>query len=440
MNKLVRSILLFTSVFSLASCSSEGEIALKEMRQLRSPEGLSHEVDYSIISEEGYKTFKEKVNTFASKISDSYAKREFNAKKNLAISPISIELCLGLAIRSANGKTRQELLNCFDVDYATFNRYYKVLFNELTLERTSESNELMSQILLTNSIWIDDEVTLKDEGLDALRDDYYCYSYEADFNHNNAKTNKAIQEFIRKQTKGLLNPELNLDEETLFVLMNTIYLKDIWNEFGNDISLASETYKFKNYDGSLSNKRLLEGYYFPGKKIETEDYSAFYTKGQSFSLYFVKPNDGKRINQIFDADLVKEISNRKNYIEIDEEKKEIYETYSVFPEYEAGCDYELTDMFREDFKVNSLFNDSCDMSDLSNIPVFCSTFKQISKLKVNRKGIEGAAVTYMAYSGSAGPIEDYTLIQDKFVVDKEFGYVLTYKDTILFSGIVTNID
>ena len=43
-------------------------------------------------------------------------------------------------------------------------------------------------------------------------------------------------------------------------------------------------------------------------------------------------------------------------------------------------------------------------------------------LAVNKSGIEGAAVTYMAYPGDAGP-GPYTLVQDTFVVDKEFGFV-----------------
>ena len=44
----------------------------------------------------------------------------------------------------------------------------------------------------------------------------------------------------------------------------------------------------------------------------------------------------------------------------------------------------------------------------------------------------------MAMCGSAAPL--YKEVYETFVVDKEFGYILTYKDAVLFSGITTNID
>ena len=84
-----------------------------------------------------------------------------------------------------------------------------------------------SQLLLTNSIWIDDDITLKDSGLDALRDDYYCYSYDVDFDDNNANANQAIKEFINYHTRGLINPDIKLSPLTFFVLMN-IYMSKIF--------------------------------------------------------------------------------------------------------------------------------------------------------------------------------------------------------------------
>ena len=44
----------------------------------------------------------------------------------------------------------------------------------------------------------------------------------------------------------------------------------------------------------------------------------------------------------------------------------------------------------------------------------------------------------MAEAGATMP--EYKEVHETFEVDKEFGFVLTYKNSILFSGIVTNID
>ena len=173
----------------------------------------------------------------------------------------------------------------------------------------------MFQILLTNSIWIDDDVTLKEEGLDALKDSYYCYSYEADFDDNNQATNKAIEDFISDKTKGLIEPTLTLPRETLFVLMNTLYLKDIWNEMGEDLSYASSDYKFTNRNGSVSNKQLLSGYYQLGKVIQQETFEVFKTSTMhGLDLYFVKGKDNQDIKDVFNKETINYVLDKDNFI------------------------------------------------------------------------------------------------------------------------------
>lgn len=438
MKKILTTLITLGTIFSISACSNTS--ALKSFKQLRNPEGLNHEYQWSDTNTDEYKLFKNKVLSLSARLSESFANREYEDNKNISFSPLSIELCLGLAIRSSSGETRKELLDLFDMDYETFNLYYKLLFNELSMEKYSEYKELSAQILLTNSIWIDDEVELLDSGLDALRDDYYCYSYEADFNKNNEKSCDAIKEFISEKTKGLIKPKLELPIETLFVLMNTLYLKDIWNDAGDELNEASPKYTFTNHDGKVSNKRLLVGNYVTGRVMETQDYSAFKTAtSHGINLYFIKPNESKNIRDMFDKSTIEYALDSNNYVYVDDEKEEAYFTNCVFPEFKGECDIDLQKMFIEDLNVHTLFDDGkCDFSNLSRNPVYCSEFKHIAKLDVNKKGIEGAAVTYMAMCGSAAPL--YKEVYETFVVDKEFGYILTYKDAVLFSGITTNID
>ena len=440
MKRILITLISLGSIFSVSACSSN-ETALSKLKQLRSPEGLSHSYNYNETRSEEYLLFKSKFKSLSTRLSESFAKREFEENKNLALSPLSIEMCLGLAIRSGSGKTREELLNIFGIDYENFNKYYSLFYNELSFEKKNSFQQLLAQLFMTNSIWIDNDVALLDSGLDALRDDYYCYSYEVDFDKNNKNTNDAISEFISEKTKGLIKPNLNLPNEVSFVLMNTLYLKDIWNEEGNDLTYAPATYKFKNLDGSYSSKNLLSGQYVLGRTLENDSYSAFKTFTESgFGLYFIKPNQDVDILDVFNSENIEYVVDENNYIVLDNGKFERYHTNCIFPEFIGECDTDLKKMFKEDFNVQTLFDTSCDFSNLARDSVYCEEFKQIAKLEVNKKGIEGAAVTYMAMCGASGPDERYTDVYETFVVDKEFGYVLTYNDAILFSGITTNID
>lgn len=422
------------------SSSSEPTV-LGKATLLRSPESLSHAYQYSDTLNEGYCAFKGKLTAFSARLSESLAKREAKENQNIAFSPLSVELCLGLGIRGANGNTRQQMLDALDVDYETFNQYYKLYFNESWREYYNESKELVAQNLLTNSIWFDDAISLKEEGLNALRDDYYCYSFETDFDQKNAQANQAIQDFINEKTKGLLNPNLDLSPATLFVLMNTLYLKDIWNDAGDDLQFASAAYHFANDDRTISKKQLLQGHYFSGRTMREEDYSSFFTEtAHGLVLTFIKPNEGKNAKEVFTQEAIAKACDSKNYVYQDSVKKERYHTSCVFPEFKADSDIDLIPIFQDDYGVNDLFDGRCDFGNLTDTPVYCETFRHIATLDVTKTGIEGAAVTYMAVCGSAAPDETYTDVYETFLVDRSFGFVLSYRGIHLFSGIVSNID
>ncbi|MCR5308939.1 MAG: hypothetical protein K6E21_02395 [Bacilli bacterium] len=434
--KKSKLFILLGTVFSLAACGGDVK-GIRGASILREPSKTGTSYDYR---ENDYLEFKRKLCDFSTKFSESFLKNKFKDNENILSSPFSLEMCLGLAVCSSSGKTRQELLDTLEFDFTTFNKYYKRLYVEHNLSKLNDENDLMFQIMCSNSIWIDNDIKLLDSGLDALRDDYSCYSYETDFSSKDAS--KAIGEFINIQSKGLLKPTLDFDPRTLFVLMNTLYLKDIWNVFGEDINYSNDpNHYFVNSNKVKSSKKLLRGYYEIGKAIMTEDYSSFYTSTlNGFEIYFIKPNDGKDLKTVFNKDAMDYVLGN-NYVLVDDEKKEEYYTRAIFPEFNASCDTDLTSILMHDFNITSLFDsENCKFSNLTDEAVFCKEVRQIAKLDVNKKGIEGAAVTYMTSNGTAAPDEKYTKVYEDFVVDKEFGFILTYCDSVLFSGVINNID
>ena len=431
--KKIKLSLLLGAVFSMCACSSKTN-SIKGASLLREPNEPT-DTHYS----DEFNQFKEKLKVFSNKFSESFIKNQFEDGKNIAASPLSLEMCLGLAICASNGETRQELLNLFDMDYESFIKNYARLYANSNSKKDSEGSP-MFEIMSKSSIWIDDNVKLKDSGLDALRDNCYCYSYETDF--SGKKANEAIAKFIELQTKGLIKPTLNFDPRTIFTLINTLYLKDIWNDIGSDLFFSDNPeHYFINSDKTKSSKKLLQAYYHDGRAISNNDYSSFFTYTENgFKLYFVKPNDGKDIKNVFNKETMDFVLNNKNYTYTDDIKMEEYKTRCIFPEFVADCDLDLIPILSQDFNVKTLFDsEKCDFSNLTDDEVFCNELRQIAKLDVNKKGIEGAAVTYMAACGTAAPGE-YTIVSEDFLVDKEFGFILTYQDAVLFSGVVTNID
>ena len=397
-----------------------------------------------LFDDDAYVTFKGKMKDFAFKMSEYFINSQYKNDKNFAFSPYSIELCLGLAIRCTNGQTRQEMLDALGVDYATFNKYYPYFYSDSSFIHKNEiDNVVADQSSPTNSIWLDDGLVTNADTLKELQDNYYCDAFQVDFNKNNKAANEAIGKFANEKTNGLISPNFTFDPQTLFVLMNTIYLKGIWDEKGDELKEAPEEYKFKYSGGITSNKRLMMGHYQSGRTIIQDDYSAFFTTTcGSFNITFIKPNEGKSVKDVFTKENIAYVTG-KNYIYKDDEKLERYYTNCYFPAFEAEAkDLDLKKPFIQKYDVKSLFNsETCDFSALTSSRAFVSEFKQDAILKVDKTGIEGAAVTYMVAPGSAGPVEDpYTDVYETFIVDREFGFVVRSNDNIVFSGVVTNID
>lgn len=474
-HKLIKTMIIFGAIVSLAACQEHNVISSSEsnsvssesnnsssqdksssqdssssenhetrvyegVNQLRSPTVNPNSFDYQTYgNNDNYLAFKSKIQSFSHRLSEAFVKDQYDENKNITISPLSIEMCLGLATYAANGVTRQELLDALGVDFETLNTFYKPFFEQFNITKLSNMDDLASQLLLTNSIWIDKDVEYIDQGLDDLKNNYCCYSYEADFDGHNKDSNDAIKDFIYEQTKGLINPEMNLSPATLFVLLNTLYLKDVWNEGGNSLSYTPQSYPFTNGDGQKVRLNLLMGNFCGGKVIETDDFSSFYTStDHDYKIYFIKPNEGKTISKVFNKENMAYVLNKNNYVTVDHEKRESYLTRCFFPEYQADCNLDLKKLFIDNFNVKSLFDKNGSLTNVCKTPAYVEDFRHIAKLAVDKKGIEGAAVTYMAYAGAAA--SEYKEVRSNFIIDKEFGFILTnaYND-VIFSGVVSNL-
>ena len=205
--KIFSFLIIFIIILSFASCNKNN--SKSSFTELRNPENLSHDYTYTDLQDEKYRAFKNKVEAFSNKLSVTLAKCQSKEQANTVCSPLSIELCLGLAVASSDGNTRKEILDAFGVDFDTFNMYYKLLYNSLLFKVLDDNNSLKSILSLTNSIWIDNNISLKDSGLDLLKNNYYCYSYNVDFKNKTALSCEAIQKFINEKTYCLINPTLD---------------------------------------------------------------------------------------------------------------------------------------------------------------------------------------------------------------------------------------
>ena len=82
--------------------------------------------------------------------------------------------------------------------------------------------------------------------------------------------------------------------------------------------------------------------------------------------------------------------------------------------------------------------EASDFSGITESDVYVDALIHKCALKVNKKGIEGAAVTAVVGDGAGAPI--YQNVYHDYTVDRAFGFILTDGyGTVLFSGAVNKI-
>lgn len=361
------------------------------------------------------------------------------AQGNTAVSPISVFMALAMAAESADGDTRQEILDAMGITYddLTANIKHLCYVCNQVLAHNEELNPY-NVIKCINSLWVQNGVKVKDDGVKSLTDKFYTDLFRMNFDVTNV--NDIITSYISNETRGFLAPNMEISPETLLVLMNVVYLRDVWNEFGDALDMTANKYDFAGYDNSNTSTNLLMGDYFSGRAVDAEKFRKFvtYTDG-GLALTFFVPKDGYTLDDIYTSEV---LNDPTPYVRT-EKKDNVnyrYHTRCLFPEFSAGFDDYIEGVIQK-MGVRKFFSSDCDFSHLTDNHVFCNKIRHITKLEVTRYGIEGAAVTAEMLCGDAGPDgEVWKDVYEDFIVDRSFAFVISMSGVPVFTGVVKTIN
>lgn len=387
---------------------------------------------------ESFTDYKKSVEKFADKFVAA-AFTESDGNKNFAVSPISVYSALSLAAECAEGQTLEKLVSALGATKAQIKENFPLLRRSLVFERKS-LGRVAGKLSLANSVWVDKNLPVNKSCIDALSGEYFAHIYSADFLNSNSGANRAVRKYVKKQTEGLIDTDFGLKEDTVFTLINALYLKTLWNDDGNALPYYPERQNFTCSNGEVKQAELLQGFYCLGDAYSDEAFTSFYTRTyDGYKLKFMLPNDGYGIKDVFTESNIA-VANSAEYKEVDDEKREIYYTRCIFPEFKCAFDGEISGLLKEKFGLGVIFDsEKCDFSALTESRSFCGDIRHVTDLKVDKKGIEGASVTVIRGAGAAGPPE-YTIVHRDLIMNKAFGFIITdSNDVTLFSGAVNVI-
>lgn len=420
--------------FCATSCVGSGKCTL-----LGSPaeaEALSYS---ERLSSGEFTTISDSAEDFAAKFACA-AYSAYDSDGNLAVSPVSVYMALALATECADGETKAELLSALGISFEALQNGFSDYYRSIIADYKSNTKKTTGRVALGNSVWVNDGTEVNADCIEELAEKFFCYSYSADFDGDNKNANLAVKDFVKKQTEGLIDKDFNLSTDTLFTLINTLYLKDIWNKYGDDLSFTSDKYDFRTASG-VQAVNLLQGAYLSGRAYETKTFSTFYTSAYNGTkIKFMVPKDGYSVDVIFTSDNIALANSISGYNATDDVNLLRYSTRCLFPKFKASYDGDIKNILSESFGIKNMFDEgNCSFASLTPNNVYCSQVRHVTTLTVDESGIEGAAVTVIEGATSAGPDEYKNVYQD-FIVDKSFGFIVTDRyDNTLFSGVIKNV-
>ena len=370
---------------------------------------------------------------FISSYIDEYKTKD----DNLIASPLSLIYNLGMLVNVSSNKFKENILNYFNLSKDKFDKYLNEIYNLFLKDLYNSNNQLLTKSYISNSIWLEQSYEYNDEILKDLATIYYAYSYKVNNFDNVDKTNQLVNKFIKDQTNNLIDVDPQIEKDTIFSLLSILYLKDLWNSYGIDLSYSDELFTFKNKDNSEKRINLLVGSYNPGKIYETSTYEMFYTSSNKYQIKFILPKENYDIETIFNESVIKEVSLFNDYITYDENLDVFYASRILFPAFEVSNTNQIENLLKDIGIYSATIVDTHEFVLNSSILNDIRTI-QSSKLKVDKIGIEGASVT-ITNIDTTSP-EPYETIYDELIIDRPFGFILQDNNgLVVFGGIINNI-
>ena len=339
------------------------------------------------------------------------------------LSPLSLNIALGMLLNGAEGETRaeiQKVLGFSDADLVTINASYAELIAKLPLVDPKVTNTT------ANSVWHKKDFSVEPAFLDALKKSFNAGVYAEDFTHTATvdKINNWAADHTNDKIKKVLD-KINPDQ--VLFLLNALYFKGDWT---------------KEFD----EKNTVKAPFYGATREVSQDFMSQqqefgYTANESFMMLELPYGNEK---YAFIAMLPVKGTADEMIRNLTREQWDaaraglVKQTVQVtLPKFKMELSKKLNKVL-ETMGMRKAFTDGAELGGISKATRLLVDFvKQDTYLSVDEKGSEAAAVTTIGVIvTSVGP--SYPV----FRCDRPFAFAIVEKtsDTIQFIGKVNDVE
>lgn len=348
-----------------------------------------------------------------------------SSNPNPVCSPTNIYMALAMLAETADGETRQELLDFLGVD--TIDGLRELAGH---IWNGHYWDDGVTTSILGSSLWLDELYKHNPECAEALAKYYYASSFSGDL--GTEEMNKALQNWLNEQTGGLLEEHANaieLDPLTVFALASTIYYKVPWTSEFSERRNTEQTFHGKNetVTATFMNQTFHGNPYYWG-----EGYGAVSLHLEDGSkMWLILPNEGVDTNAVMQSDdlwnmLYTPYSNQKQM-----------KIYLSVPKFKVDASMELKDLLGN-IGLSTTMGNNADFSNLipdSELEV--GSVAHAATVEIDEEGVAAAAFTVIEVRDAGVMVNPEEI---DFVLDRPFIFIIQSSDGLpLFAGVVNQL-
>lgn len=395
------------------SCSSKDDVIDIDKPYEPKPEEPVTRHSYTPVQlNETQQAINAKLQEFSWKLfKEVYANR--NEGDNLMISPISLEVDLGMFINGLEGETLKEVLKTMGLENFTkeqINDFFQTMMTGI--EKADEAAIFKS----ANAFWYNQDKKASSDFINIIKEKYDAKAEAMDF--GDPKTVGIINAWCAEQTNGRIDKMLEYTVPAeLYHLMNAVYFKSRWEDVFHKEATTKQPFHYA--DGHTADIDLMHTYYRT-YYVETAEFQLAtkpFVDG-AFQFVMILPKEGvdaaKAIPAAFNYDLCADWGIKTVDLELYLPKfTSEYKEEKLLP-YMASINPSLKFL-----KDDITFIEGID--DDSALAATQKTF-----FLVDEEGAEAAAVTDIMHVSAAMPIQ---VKKAKMRLDRPFFYAIVENNT-----------
>ena len=357
-----------------------------------------------------------------------------NDDSNIALSPARLQAVLVLLANWASPSIQREILqHICTKDITLEGANWLSSFDRLkaTPEDWFASKGNCVPVIEQNTVvWAQKELEVNEEAIAEVADDFIIAVKQVDFRDKDIKA--VIDAVIAETTHGLIKQlELQITPETVAIITDILYIKALWDSPFDECD--TKDYVFYGTKGKCNVPMMVQTDDFsyqetPAFQMVTLPYRCYAKDSIRYSMRIYLPKPKNSIGDVLDDIAAAEF-------ELHTIRQEVRLT---LPKFSIESNINMNEVLRE-IGLNCIY-DSDDVMPMCIKNLKIQNIVQQLRVDVNEHGTEAAAVTSVEMMLGCCPIDKPKPIIMRVNRPFLFEIVEEKTNTIIFTGVINNID